>query len=299
MKHHFVKTHGLGNDFIVLDHRDYPFTLTTEQIKILCDRQFGVGCDQLIVLEEPKTSPADIFMRIYNSDGYEAGACGNATRCLGAILADEFQRDRCYVETISGILETNRVASNLIQVNMGEPIFDWEHIPLAKSVDVLHLPIQHGVLNDPVAVSMGNPHMVFFVDDVMGLDVEHLGKTLTNHPLYPEKTNVQFVEVIDRKTIRIRIYERGAGVTMSSGTGASASVVAGVKRDLLDSRVRVHCDGGILDIVYEKTVMMTGPVGFAFQGTFDKELFESACQSQTEPHTLHTPITKQRISSTN
>ncbi len=289
MKYHFRKLHGLGNDFVILDHRDSPFPFNADQIKIICDRRFGVGCDQLIVLEEPKTNPADVFMRIYNAeDGLEVGACGSATRCLGALLAEEFQRNVCYVETVSGILETNKVATNYIQVDMGEPIFDWEQIPLAENVDVLNLPIKQGVLSNPVAVSMGNPHMVFFVSDVMGLDIASLGKQLTTHPLFPEQTNVQFVEVLNRKTIRLRIYERGAGVTMSSGTGASASVVAGVKRDVIDNRVRVICDGGNLDITYEKTVKMTGPVGFAFDGVFDENLFESAsCHNENEHQSQH------------
>ncbi|NCP62168.1 MAG: diaminopimelate epimerase [Alphaproteobacteria bacterium] len=285
MKHPFVKMHGLGNDFVILDHREEEFSLTPEKIQLLANRRFGIGCDQLIVLEPSFHPRADVFMRIYNPDGKEAGACGNATRCLGSLLSDEFKRPSCTVETVSGLLTTTKLSDDLIQVNMGEPRLAWQDIPLAKECDTLHLPIQRGVLSDPVAVSMGNPHMVFFVRDVQGIDVYNLGKQLTAHELYPEQANVEFVEVIDRETLRVRVYERGTGVTMACGTGASAAVVAATHRGLIDNHATVILDGGKLDIVYEKTVMITGPVGYAFEGSFTNRLFESSCQTQPTPQT--------------
>lgn len=280
MQHPFIKMHGLGNDFVILDHRDEDDALTPEKIQRLAHRRFGIGCDQLIVLEPPQNPQADVFMRIYNPDGLEAGACGNASRCLGSLLADEFKRPGCTIETVSGLIITSKREDGLIEVNMGEPRLDWQDIPLAKECDTLHLPIQKGVLSEPVAVSMGNPHMVFFVRDVQGVDIYNLGKQLTTHELYPEQANVEFVEVIDRQTLRVRIYERGTGITLSCGTGASASVVAAQRRGLIDGFATVILDGGKLDISYEKTVMITGPVGYAFQGTFNETLFEMPCQNQ-------------------
>ncbi len=280
MQHPFIKMHGLGNDFVILDHRDSDYDLTPEKIRRLTHRRFGIGCDQLIVLESPQSPKADVFMRIYNPNGLEAGACGNATRCLGSLLASEFKRPGCTIETVSGLLTTLKREDGLVEVDMGEPRLGWQDIPLAKECDTLHLPIQKGVLSDPVAVNMGNPHMVFFVRDVQGIDVYNLGKQLTAHALYPEQTNVQFVEVIDRHTLRVRVYERGTGVTMSCGTGACASVVAAQRRGLIDGFATVVLDGGKLDISYEKTVMITGPVGYAFNGTFDETLFETPCQNQ-------------------
>jgi len=284
MKYAFIKMHGLGNDFVILDHRKNKIPLSPEHIQILANRRFGIGCDQLIVLET--STQADVFMRVYNADdGLEAGACGNGTRCLGSLLADEFKRPHCTIETVSGVLTTTKRPDGLIDVNMGEPHLEWQEIPLSEACDTLHLPIEKGILKDPVAVSMGNPHMVFFVRDVQGIDVHNLGQHLTHHPLYPEKANIEFVEVIDRHTLRVRVYERGTGVTMACGTGAAASVVAAHRRGLIDNHATVILDGGKLDITYEKTVMITGPVGFAFSGTFDETLFEIPCQNQA-PQTL-------------
>tara|TARA_R110002095_G_scaffold149966_3_gene129581 strand:+ start:2612 stop:3493 length:882 start_codon:yes stop_codon:yes gene_type:complete len=283
MKYPFIKMNGLGNDFVILDHREEDFPLTPEKIQTLTNRRFGIGCDQLIVLEPSLHPKADVFMRIYNPDGREAGACGNATRCLGSLLSEEFKRPCCTIETLSGLLTTTKLADGMVQVNMGKPRLDWQDIPLAKECDTLHLPIQRGVLSDPVAVSMGNPHMIFFVRDVQGIDVYNLGKQLTSHELYPEQANVEFVEVINRTTLRVRVYERGTGVTMACGTGASASVVAAQRRGLIDNHATVILDGGKLDIVYEKTVKITGPVSYAFEGTFTNRLFESLCHTHPTP----------------
>lgn len=283
MKYPFIKMNGLGNDFVILDHREEETLLTPEHIQRIAHRRFGIGCDQLIILE-PATDPnADVFMRIFNADGQEAGACGNATRCLGSLLATEFKRPGCVIQTVSGLLKTHKQDDGLVQVDMGLPRLEWQEIPLSKACDTLHLPIEKGVLKDPVAVSMGNPHMVFFVNDVQGIDIYNLGAQLTNHELYPEKANVEFVEVLDRHTLRVRVYERGTGVTMACGTGACASVVAAHRRGLIDTHAKVILDGGELDISYEKTVMISGPVGYSFTGTYDQTLFESPCQSTPTP----------------
>jgi diaminopimelate epimerase len=286
MKYHFRKMNGLGNDFVIFDQREVNFDLTPERIQAIAHRRFGIGCDQLIILENPKNFPADVFMRIFNADGHEVGACGNATRCLGSLLAEEFKRNQITIETIEGLLQAQRLDNDTIQVNMGAPRLDWQAIPLAKATDTLHLPIKLGVLNDPVAVSMGNPHMVFFVKDAAAIDLYTLGKELTQHPLYPEQANVEIVEVLDRHTLRVRVYERGTGITMACGTGASASVVAAVRRGLTEPQVTVVLDGGSLDITYQDSVMITGPVGYAFDGSFDERLFkqyQDKCTSQTNP----------------
>lgn len=274
MKYHFRKMHGLGNDFVILDHREVSFNLEPLHIQAIAHRRFGVGCDQVIVLERSETSNADVFMRIFNADGNEVGVCGNATRCLGALLSEEFKRDEVIIETLEGILHTKRLDDGKIQVDMGQPRLDWAEIPLSKKVDPLHLPIKMGVLQDPVAVSMGNPHMVFFVKDVAAIDLYTLGKALTQHPLYPQQTNVEIVEVMNPQTIRVRIYERGTGITMACGSGACASAVAAVLRGLAENKVTVVLDGGTLDILYQDSVLITGPVGHAFDGSFDERLFE-------------------------
>lgn len=281
----FMKMQGLGNDFIFLDQRSSTFDLSEDHIRRLCNRRVGIGCDQLIILQSPKSPTADVYMSIYNTDGSKAGACGNATRCLGFFLCHELSKNKCTIETVSGLLQTHLLSPDRVQVDMGKPNFQWSSIPLSQEMDVLNLPISCGVLSSPVGLSMGNPHMVFFVKDVMGLDIHSLGAELTHHPFYPEGANVQFVEIIDRKTIRVRVYERGAGVTLSSGTGASASVVAGVKRNLIDKDVTVRLDGGNLDISYEDTVLMSGPVGFSYQGHFDERIFAGMTA-------IHTPRSK-------
>ena len=292
MKHQFLKMHGLGNDFVIIDNRDDEFELTEARIQAIANRRFGVGCDQIIALETPQNAKADVFMRIYNPDGLEAGACGNGTRCLGDFLANEFRRPRCVIETVSGLLITTQLSSGMVEVDMGEPKLDWPQIPLANECDTLHLPITCGILSDPVAVSMGNPHMVFFVSDVKGIDIYNLGRQLTVHPLYPEHANVEFVEVIDRNTLRVRVYERGTGVTMACGTGASASVVAAKRRGLIDDNVKVILDGGTLDISYQERVKITGSVGYAFSGTFDDALFDQVClnKSSTSSPVLYTVL---------
>lgn len=283
---HFLKMNGLGNDFVILDARDQIFTLSQEQIQKICHRRFGIGCDQLILLEEPKSDQADVFMRIYNPNGLEAGACGNAMRCVGSLLAKEFKRDTIKIETIEGILSATLLADNLITVDMGAPRLNWQQIPLNhEPKDIFALDINEGVLSTPSAVSMGNPHMVFFVQDVEGLDIETLGARLTAHPYFPEGANVEFVEVQDKTNLRMRVYERGTGVTLACGTGAAASVVAACHRNICpkNTPICVHLDGGFLDITYQESVLITGPASFVCDGNFDKRILESV-QAQCPPN---------------
>lgn len=272
----FIKMNGLGNDFIILDHRDTHCVLSQEQIVQLAHRRFGIGCDQLIILEEPQSSGNDVFMRIFNADGLEAGACGNAMRCVAQLLFNEFQRETVTIQTRENSLVAYKISDDKTLVDLGAPIFTWDCIPLAQPVpDPLNLDIHHGVLKHPATLSVGNPHLIFFVEDVQGLDIMTLGQTLSEHPLFPEKTNVEFVEVVDDTHLRIRVYERGAGVTMACGTGAAASVVAACGRGLCarGSDIRVQLDGGMLHIRYEDNVTLAGTSRLVYQGVLDSNFF--------------------------
>lgn len=281
MKIPFKKMHGLGNDFVLIDNRDEFLTLSPQYVQNLTDRRFGIGCDQLIVLESPHNPEADAFMRIFNPNGQEAGACGNASRCLGFLLSDEFKKKSCVIETKEGLLHTTRLEGNQVEVDMGAPRLLWDQIPLAHDCDTSKLPIQLGVLKEPTAVSMGNPHMVFVVPDVMAIDLLHVGQTLTKHALYPQEANVEIVEVLNPNEIRLRVYERGTGITPACGTGACAAVVAVVNRGLCQNNVKVILDGGTLDISYEETVKMTGNVAFTFEGVFNSRMMEQNLKSWT------------------
>ncbi len=264
----FVKMHGLGNDFVIIDARHDDIRLHADQITHICDRHFGVGCDQLIVLEV--TENADVFMRIYNSDGSESGACGNATRCVAHMLMTDQGIDHCVIETRSGLLPSKMVENGLVCVDMGPARLGWAEIPLSEEVDTLHVGIGEGAVKDPVAVNMGNPHCVFFVDDLDGIDPEEYGPVFETHALYPERTNVEFVQVLDRKTMRLRTWERGVGMTLACGSAACATIVAAVRRGLSDNKADITVDGGgSLHLEYNQDtghVFMTGPVSYVFQG---------------------------------
>lgn len=266
----FVKMHGLGNDFVILDARKENIQLHAEQVTTICDRHFGVGCDQLIVLEVAEK--ADVFMRIYNSDGSESGACGNASRCVAHILMKEQGTKSCVIETCSGLLPSKMAKNDLVCVDMGPARLDWVDIPLSKEVDTLNLAIGEGAVRDPVAVNMGNPHCVFFVDDLGTLDPSEYGPRFETHKLYPEKTNVEFVQVLGRDKMRLRTWERGVGMTLACGSAACATIVAAVRRGLTDNKAEIIIDGGgSLHLEYDQEsghVFMTGPVAYVFEGQF-------------------------------
>lgn len=270
----FIKMHGLGNDFIVIDGRGRPVALSVRQARALADRQTGIGCDQLIVVERPVDPSADVLMRIRNADGGEAGACGNATRCVAAMLMREMDRDSARVQTVAGVLEAHAADHGMIRVDMGEVKFDWESIPLARRCDTLHLGIGAGALQDPVGVNVGNPHAVFFVDDVDAVVLEEVGPVIEHHPLFPEATNVEAAQVLAPNRVRLRVWERGVGVTRACGTGACATLAAGLRRGLTDRAAEVVLDGGSLWIrcLENGHVTMTGPVAVSFTGTIDPSL---------------------------
>jgi diaminopimelate epimerase len=270
----FRKMHGLGNDFVILDGRENLPVLTERAIRAIGDRRTGVGFDQLIILEKPADPQADVFMRIYNPDGSQAGACGNATRCVVWLMMRESGRQQMTVETISGLLP-GRAAGDLITVDMGRARTGWQEIPVAEACDTLHLPIAHAGYADPVGTSMGNPHVTFFVPDAEAVPLEQVGPVLEHHPFLPQRANIGFVSVADRGHMRFRVWERGAGITRACGSGACAAMAAAVRRGLVDDTAEIRMDGGTLHMEWRPAdghVLMTGPVATAFTGTLSPDL---------------------------
>ncbi|MDH5488564.1 MAG: diaminopimelate epimerase [Rhodospirillaceae bacterium] len=272
----FIKMHGLGNDFVILDRRDGKGTLSQASVRAITDRRSGIGCDQLIIMEPANAAEADVFMRIYNPDGSEAGACGNATRCVAELMMNEKKSDHVIIETISGLLDTERTPDGLYSVDMGPAKFDWRDIPLSEACDTLNMPISEGGLSGPVGVSVGNPHAVFFVDDAEAVDLASVGPVIEHHKLFPQRTNVEVVQVLTNNKIRLRVWERGAGITRACGSGACAAVVAAAQRKLTDRTVEVVLDGGSLKIEWlaDNNILMTGPVATSFSGTMAHELLD-------------------------
>lgn len=259
----FLKMHGLGNDFVIIDSRGREAQMTPALAKAIGDRQRGVGFDQLAEIRA--SDSADIDLDFWNNDGSRAGACGNATRCVGRLLIDETGKDAVTIRTERGVLQAVR-AGDEVSVNMGHPILDWDAVPLARDVDIEHLPLT----GDPVAVGMGNPHAVFFVDDVAQIDLPTRGAAVEHDPLFPERTNVEFAQVRNRKEIRMRVWERGSGITLACGSGACATLVAASLRGLTEKSVRMEVDGGWLTLDWrDDGVWMTGPTMLVFAGEFD------------------------------
>jgi diaminopimelate epimerase len=274
----FLKMNGLGNDFIVFDARKTAPApaLTPARVRALADRRRGIGCDQLIVIEQGSDS-TDALMRIYNADGGEVAACGNATRCIAALLFEETGRDSVTLATRAGALVCRRAPGAAVAVEMGVPRFDWQAIPLAEPRDTLAVeiagnPYDGPLTAGPAAVDLGNPHIIFFVPDAGAVDLARIGPALERHPLFPERVNVSFAQVTGENTIRLRVWERGVGITMACGTAACAAAVTGVRLGLTGKKTRVTLDGGGLDIVWEgdgTQVIMTGPVATNFAGVVE------------------------------
>ncbi len=269
----FIKMHGLGNDFVIFDGRQEPVKLTAAAISAMGDRRRGVGFDQLIIIDPPKTAGTDAFMRIYNADGSEVGACGNATRCVAKLLIDESKKEGVTLETKAARLEAV-MRKDKVSVDMGKAYLEWKDIPISHEEDTLSLSISEGVLKHPVAVNVGNPHAVFFLqnNDIEKVPLEKLGPKVENHSLFPEKVNVEIAHVINRAKIRMRVWERGVGITEACGTGACAVAVAGVRRGLTQRKVTVVLDGGELEIEWRESdghVVMTGAVAEAYRGEIE------------------------------
>lgn len=266
----FLKMHGLGNDFIVLDGRAKSPNLTPEITRRLADRHRGIGCDQLIVIEPPRAKDSDAFMRILNADGGEVEACGNAVRCIGALMMDERGRNTALIETLAGPVAIS-VNEHGITADMGPARLNWNEIPLAREMDTLSLAIEDGPLRRPVGVGMGNPHAVFFVDDAERIALSDIGPRIEHHPLYPKRTNVEIVEVQGPAKLRVRVWERGAGITQACGTGACAALVGAHRRGLIGRAADIELDGGTLHVEWrdDNHVLMTGPTTLAYTGDID------------------------------
>ncbi len=258
---------GLGNDFLIYDARKHPRFFTRDEILKLSsrDNKQTKGCDQLIIIGPAETG-GDISMLVYNSDGSEVYACGNASRCVAAILDKEGKKGEVFIETKADILSGKAVSADMVSVDMKKPRFDWKEIPLSHEVDIKNLPIEIEGFAKPFAVSMGNPHMVFTTEkDVESIDVIGLGETLEHHKLYPERANVGFAQIVDRDNINLRVFERGAGETLACGTGACAAAVTAISRGLVNRKVNIKTHGGPMVIEWRESdshVIMTGPVAW-------------------------------------
>ena len=279
MKLHFTKMHGIGNDFIVLDHTRSPFQLTKEIIQSLSHRQLGIGFDQLLIVENSTLKDVDFKYRIFNQDGNEVEQCGNGARCFYRFVKDNHLTDKASirVETKSGVIELTEDDEHMIEVNMGEPIFNPKLIPFISDTEKneysisIDLPDQKGLINI-AALSMGNPHAVITVEDINKAHVKTLGAYLESHALFPKRVNVGFMEIVTPHHIRLRVFERGVGETLACGTGACAAAVSGIKRHLLTTPVKVDMTGGSLSIDWKgdtNPVMMKGPAVTIYEGDIE------------------------------
>lgn len=264
-----MKMHGLGNDFVIIDSRGREAVTNAALARALGDRNRGVGFDQLAEIRSSDT--ADIDLDFWNADGSVAGACGNATRCVAELILTETGKDEIAIRTLRGTLQARRAEDGMVSVNMGVPQLAWQDVPLACDVDLQHLPVP----GDPVAVGMGNPHCVFVVEDAEAVDVAERGAEMEHHPLFPNATNVEFAEVRGRQDVRMRVWERGTGITLACGSGACATVVATHLRGLTDRSVRMQVDGGWLHLDWrEDGVWMTGPTAHVFDATLSEAFLE-------------------------
>jgi diaminopimelate epimerase len=275
VKLQFTKMQGAGNDFVVLDGVSRRVELTTQQLRRLADRHFGIGCDQILLVEPPRTADTDFRYRIFNADGGEVEQCGNGARCFVRFVRERglTAKSEIRVETAAGVIMPRLEADGEVTVNMGAPVFDARRIPFISDSDALVQPLEvDGTTVEISAVSMGNPHAVQLVADVDAAPVATQGPLIERHARFPERVNAGFLQVQDRSRVRLRVYERGAGETLACGTGACAAVVVGIRRGLLDARVRVSTRGGDLTIRWEgadNPVWMTGPAVTVFQGEIE------------------------------
>ena len=265
----FMKMHGLGNDFVIVDSRNGGPQISSGIIKGLGDRHLGIGFDQLAIIHDSPNS--DVALTFYNVDGSTAGACGNATRCIAQYEMDRLNINSLSLNTERGVLAANR-STGLVSVNMGHPQLKWDEIPLAHSMDTLNLPLD----GNPTATGIGNPHCTFFVEDAEAIDLGHLGPILENNSLFPERTNVQFAHLIGKDHLRMRVWERGVGVTMASGSSSCATAVAAARLGLTGREVTLQLDGGPININWrDDGVWMTGATMHVFNGALTTQFLES------------------------
>jgi diaminopimelate epimerase len=275
----FRKMNGLGNDFVVIDGRKHPVDISEAQARAIADRKSGIGCDQIIVME--KSSLADVRMRIWNAEGGEVESCGNASRCIADIVMDEKGSSSATIDTKGGFLLGKRAGKLMVTIDNGKPRFDWDQIPLSeKFADTRHIELQVGpidapLMHSPSVVNVGNPHCIFWVDDLDVINLGRVGPMLENHPLFPERTNVEMVKVVSRNHVIVNVWERGAGLTQACGTAACAVMAAGHRIKIIDSHCRVTLPGGDLMMSIDESnghVIMTGPLGYDYEGVLPEGL---------------------------
>ena len=274
----FTKMHGLGNDFVIIDARENPCELSPEGVKTIADRQKGIGCDQVILIELPPSKSylrdVDVFMHIFNADGSKVYSCGNATRCVANLIMLESAQKSVKIAIGDATLTAERLDNGSIAVDMGCPKFDWRDIPLSSEQNTLDFNIQNCPFKNLTAVNMGNPHCVIFVDDADAIALDEIGPTLEYHNLFPERANIGIAQIKNAGVLRLRVWERGSGITQACGSGACAAAVAAHRRDLTGRKVIVELDGGNLTIDWhtDNHVIMTGPTATSFEGTFNTSL---------------------------
>ena len=266
MKKPFIKMHGLGNDFVVLDSTKNQYNINKASIQLIANRKFGVGCDQ--VIEMKHSDKEDIYMKIYNADGTEAEACGNAARCIAGLLFASSPKKAVSIETIAGVLKAESEENGLIKVDMGKPKFFWKDIPLSMNISEINF--EELTLKNGLAINIGNPHIVFFVKDLDAVDINKIGPLIENNSLFPEKVNVEICQLKNRKKIKVLVWERGAGNTLACGSGACAALVAAYKNSLSEPQAEIVLDGGSLNITWnigsDEHVIMSGPIAVSFLG---------------------------------
>jgi diaminopimelate epimerase len=282
--HPFVKMNGLGNEIVLVDMRTAPTAVTAVDARAAA-QPGGVPYDQLMALYPPRTPGTDAFVRIYNNDGSEAGACGNGMRCLASLLFDETGKNALVVETKAGLLNCWKAGQQSFTVDMGVPRFRWDEIPLTeqfhdtRAIELQIGPIDKPILHSPSVVNVGNPHAIFWVDDVGAYDLGRIGPLLENHPIFPERANISLAAVKSSTHLAVRTWERGAGLTRACGSAACAAAVAAARTRRTGRRVTVTVPGGDLAIEWREAddhVLMTGPVEYEFAGRFDPALFAAA-----------------------
>ncbi len=267
----FIKMHGLGNDFVIIDKRSNNITITDDIIKRISDRRTGAGCDQLITINNTNNQSVDAEIEIFNPGGDRAEACGNGTRCVAKILFDEdSNKEILKIQSEAGILESKKIDNNNISVNMGLIENTWDKIPLSKEVDTMNIPITIDGYSDGVAVNVGNPHVIFFGKSIQDTDLESIGPKIEFHELFPKKTNVEIVEIINPKLIQMRVWERGVGITLACGSGACAAVYAAWKKGFIENNAEVKLEKGSLYInIVNNEAIMIGPAEISYKGSLE------------------------------
>ena len=266
-KINFIKMHGLGNDFVIIDKRVDDIKITKDLIRKLSDRRSGAGCDQLITINPSNKIGIHAQIEIFNPSGDKAEACGNGTRCVSKLLFDESKLDEIQILSDAGILNAKKIDANNISVNLGKLTTNWKKIPLSKKIDSLNIPINIKGLSNGVAINIGNPHCVFFTNKINDINLNNIGPIVENNKLFPKKTNVEIVEIINKRKIKMKVWERGVGITLACGSGACASVYAGQLKNMLGNNVEVELERGSLFINIENGEgIMTGPTEISFYG---------------------------------